>query len=339
MEYRNLGTSGVKVSVIALGAMNFGPNPSGNWIGKGTPKDEAIEITRYAVEQGVNFIDTADLYGGGVSEEYLGEALEGIREGVVLATKVNAPMGPGPNDKGLSAYHIKRACEGSLRRLRTDRIDLYQLHTASLEVPHEETLRALDDLVREGKVIYIGCSNYPGWKVAEAKGICDRMGWNHFVSVQPRYSLMYRGAELDILPVCDTYGLGLLPWSPLAAGLLSGKYSRSEKPADGTRWAGYPYNEQYESLTDVDWQIVEAVADIAAQRGVGSVQVACGWLLSRRAVSSVLGGARTVEQMKSYIAAADVTLTAEEVERLDTVSASKVEPSVVEPRPAPELVV
>jgi aryl-alcohol dehydrogenase-like predicted oxidoreductase len=148
---------------------------------------------------------------------------------------------------------------------------------------------------------------------------------------------MYRGTELDVLPVCDTYGLGLLPWSPLAAGLLSGKYSRTRKPEKGTRWAGYPYNEQYDSLTDVDWQIVETVADIAEKRGVGSVQVACAWLLSRKAVSSVLGGARTVEQMKSYITAADVTLTLEEIERLDRVSAFKVTPSEVEPRPSPRL--
>ncbi len=336
MKYRRLGTSGVKVSVIALGAMNFGPNPGGAWIGEGTCKDEAIRITRTAIDEGVNFIDTADLYQRGTSEEYLGEALEGVRDRVVLATKVNAPMGPGPNDRGLSAYHIKRACEDSLKRLRTDRIDLYQVHAVSYEVPHEETLRALDDLVREGKVIYIGCSNYPAWKIVEGVKLSEAHDWNGFVSVQPRYSLMYRGPELDVVPVCETYGLGILPWSPLAAGLLTGKYRRGSKPEPGSRWAGHPYDKQFEALTDADWTIVDALVEIAERRDVTPAQIACAWLLSRKAVSSVLGGARTVEQMLGYIGAADIDLTTEEVDRLDEVSAAKVTPDVVTRAQPPE---
>jgi len=320
MEYRRLGESGVKVSVIALGAMNFGPNPSKAWIGPGLTERDAIEITRVAFDMGVNFVDTADLYQRGVSEQYVGKAIEAFRDEIVLATKVNAPMGPGPNDGGLSAFHIKRACEASLERLRTDRIDLYQLHTASFAVPHDETLRALDDLVREGKVIYIGCSNYPAWMISEALGIQKLAGWNRFVSCQPRYNLLDRAVERDILPVCERHGLGILPWSPLSAGLLTGKYKRDTPPPQGTRWSVPPYCDRYEQIPDADWQTVETVAELAAERGCEPAQVACAWLLSRKAVASVLGGANSLGQMKAYIGAAEVTLTAEEVSRLDEVS-------------------
>lgn len=319
MEYRNLGKSGVKVSAIAVGAMNFGLNPGGAWIGPGLNEEDSVAILRYAYEQGVNFVDTADLYGSGVSESYVGAGIKDFRDEIVLATKVNAPMGPGPNDRGLSAYHLKRACEGSLKRLQTDRIDLYQLHTATFDVPHEETLRALDDLIREGKVIYIGCSNYPAWMVAEARGLCELHNWNQFVSVQPLYNLRVRAVELDVLPVCERYGLGLLPWSPLAAGLLSGKYRRGETPTGG-RWSVYPYKDQFANLSEQEWSIVETVVAIAQERGCEPAQVACAWLLSRQAVASVLGGANSLEQMKTYIGAADVKLTAEEVARLDEVS-------------------
>ena len=321
MEYRNLGNSGVKVSVIAVGAMNFGLNKSkgGAWIGPGLDEQASVEIVRSAYEQGVNFIDTADLYQGGVSEEYVGKGVQGFRDEVVIATKVNAPTGPGVNSRGLSAYHIKRACEGSLKRLGTDRIDLYQLHCCSFEVPHEETLRALDDLIREGKVIYIGCSNYPAWMITEALGIQRLMNSDRFISAQPRYNLLDRSVETDILPVCERGGLGLLPWSPLSAGLLSGKYQRGQKPTSG-RWSVHPYNRQFDRLEDWKWKTVEAVVEIAKAHGAEPAQVACAWLLSRKALSSVLGGANSVEQMKSYIGTADVKLTAEDVAKLDEVS-------------------
>jgi len=320
MEYRNLGNSGVKVSVIALGSMNFGPNPSKAWIGPGLDEQQAVEITRYAFEQGVNFVDTADLYQSGVSEEFVGTAIADFRDEIVLATKVNAPMGPGPNDRGLSAFHIKRACEASLRRLKTNRIDLYQLHSASFEVPHDETLRALDDLVREGKVIYIGCSNYPAWMIAEALGLQQLMGWNRFITCQPRYNLLDRSIERDILPVCERHGLGILPWSPLAAGFLSGKYRKGQPPPEGSRWSVHPYDKRYAQVPERDWNVVETVVAMAEERGCEPAQVACAWLLSRRSLPSVLGGPNSLEQMKTYIGTADVTLSAEEVQRLDEVS-------------------
>jgi len=320
MQYRTLGDSGVKVSVIALGAMNFGPNPSKAWIGPGIPEDEAVRITRFAFEQGVNFIDTADLYQQGVSETYVGTAIKDFRDEIVLATKVNAPMGPGPNDRGLSAFHITRACEASLRRMQTDRIDLYQLHSVSFEVPHEETLRALEDLVRDGKVIYIGCSNYPAWMIAEALGIQRMMGWSRFVSAQPRYNLLDRTIERDVLPVCERNGLGILPWSPLAAGFLSGKYHKGQPPPEGSRWSVHPYAQRYAQTPDSDWDVVEAVRAIASERGCEPAQVACAWLLSRKALASVLGGANSLDQMKTYIGAADVKLSADEVKRLDDLS-------------------
>ncbi len=319
MEYRNLGNSGVKVSVIALGSMNFGANPGKSWIGPGLSEEDSVAIVRSAHEQGVNFIDTADLYQRGVSEEYVGKGIQGFRDEIVLATKVNAPMGPGPNGGGLSAFHIKRACEASLKRLQTDRIDLYQLHTCTFSVPHEETLRALEDLVREGKVIYIGCSNYAAWMITEALGIQERHGWNKFVSVQPLYNLRNRAIELDVLPVAERHGLGILPWSPLAAGLLSCKYQRGVTPTEG-RWSVYPYRDQFEKLTDQEWELLDTVTAIAKEREVKPAQVACAWLLSRKAVSSVLGGANSLEQMNDYIGTAAVTLTADEVARLDQVS-------------------
>jgi len=337
MEYRNLGNSGVKVSTIAVGAMNFGLNPGKAWIGPGLDEQQSVEILRYAYDQGVNFVDTADLYGSGVSETYVGIGIRDFRDHVVLATKVNAPMGPGPNDRGVSAFHIKRACEASLKRLQTDRIDLYQLHVASFDVPHEETLRALDDLVREGKVIYLGCSNYPAWMIAEAWGMCELHNWNHFISAQPLYNLRNRAIELDVLPVCERHGLGILPWSPLAAGLLSGKYRRGESPEDG-RWSVYPYKDQFADLTDREWSIVEAVVEIARERVCEPAQVACAWLLSRKAVSSVLGGPNSLEQMKTYIGTAEVKLTAEEVARLDAVSEAPVD-AVPGPSWSPALVV
>ena len=320
MLYRNLGNSGVKVSIIGLGTMNFGPNPSKAWIGPGLDEKQAVEIVRWSHEQGVNFIDTADLYQAGVSEQYVGKGIEGIRDGIVLATKVNGPMGPGPNDRGLSAFHIVRACEGSLRRLRTDRIDLYQLHVCSFEAPHEETLRALEDLVRSGKVIYIGCSNYPAWMITEALGICRINGWGRFIACQPRYNLIDRQIERDILPVCERHGLGILPWSPLAAGLLSGKYRRGQEPPEGTRWSVHPYKDRYKQITDRQWNVVETLVKIADAHGCEPAQVACAWLLSRKALSSVLAGPNSLEQMKSYVAAAEVKITAEEVARLDDVS-------------------
>ena len=317
MEYRKLGNSGLKVSVIALGAMNFGENKSKDnaWIGPGLNAEESEKIVKVAYENGVNFIDTADLYQSGVSEEYVGRGVRGFRDEVVIATKVNAPTGPGVNSRGLSAFHIKRACDYSLKRLDTDRIDLYQLHTQSFEVPHEETLRALDDLVREGKVIYVGCSNYDAWMITEALGIQKELG-SRFISAQPLYNLLDRKVERDILPVCERHGLGILPWSPLAAGLLTGKYEKGKPPASG-RWSVHPYDKRFADIPDSHWNVVDILRELAGKHECEPAQIACAWLLSRKAVSSVLGGANSVQQMESYIKTAEIKLEKADVRRLD----------------------
>ena len=217
MEYRTLGRTGVQVSPLCLGAMNFG-GPAG--------EDESIAIINRALDGGINFIDTANVYNGGESERIVGKALKenGRRDHVVLATKVHGVVGPGPNDQGDSRYHIIRACEDSLRRLQTDHIDLYQLHRPPMRNPQDETLRAFDDLVRAGKVVYVGCSTHPAWMVMEALAISERQNLVRYISEQPPYNLLDRRIENELIPLCQKYGLGILPWSPLAGGILAGRY-------------------------------------------------------------------------------------------------------------------
>ncbi|HZG65536.1 MAG TPA: aldo/keto reductase, partial [Herpetosiphonaceae bacterium] len=220
--YRSLGRTGVQVSPLCLGAMNFG-DP--------TPEDESLRIIDTALERGINFIDTANVYNQGESERIVGRALQrnGRREDVVLATKVHGTMGPGPNDQGNSRYHIIRACEDSLRRLQTDHIDLYQMHRPSLDIPQDETLRALDDLVRSGKVRYVGCSTHPAWMVMEAIATSERLGITRYISEQPPYNLLDRRIENELVPLAQRHGLALLPWSPLAGGILAGRYNNMEE--------------------------------------------------------------------------------------------------------------
>ena len=230
MKYRMLGRTGVMVSSLCLGTMNFGDPTSEN---------ESATIINRALDAGINFLDTANVYNGGESERIVGRALRenGQRDRVVLATKVYGVMGPGPNEQGVSRYHIVQACEDSLRRLQTDRIDLYQMHRPSLTVPIDETLRALDDLVRAGKVRYIGCSTYPAWMVMEALGISERYNLARYVSEQPPYNLLDRRVENELIPLCQKYGLAVLPWSPLAGGILAGRYPPAETIAEGSRAA------------------------------------------------------------------------------------------------------
>ena len=232
MEYRSLGRTGVLVSPLCLGAMNFG-GPTG--------KEDSIAIINRALDGGINFIDTANVYNAGESERIVGEALResGRRDEIVLATKLHGRVGDGPNDEGASRYHLLRACEDSLRRLQTDHIDLYQLHRPSLTIPQDETLRAFDDLVRAGKVRYIGCSTFPAWKVMEALSISERQGLARYVSEQPPYNLVDRRIENELVPLCEKYGLGILPWSPLAGGLLAGRYPPGEELPEGSR--GRPF--------------------------------------------------------------------------------------------------
>lgn len=318
MEYRQLGSSGLRVSTMTLGTMGWGgtgwATPVGNVDVAGAREQIAV-----AREAGVNLIDTADVYSNGLSEEILGEAIGGDRDDVLIATKARMPMGTGPNDAGLSRHHILRAAEGSLRRLRTDYIDLYQVHEWDGRTPLEETLRALDDLVRSGKVRYVGASNYAAWHLMKALGISERRGFERFVSQQIYYSLQNRDAETELVPLSIDQGVGILVWSPLAGGLLSGKYRRGIEAPAGSRhlseWDEPPVNDETKL-----YDTIEALVSIGEARGVSAAQVALAWLLSRPAVTSVIVGARTTDQLRDSLRAADLELGAEELARLDKVS-------------------
>ncbi len=319
MEMRTLGRSGLKVSVLTMGTMTFGG--SGNFANVGeTDVAEARKQVDQCLEAGVNLIDTADVYSGGRSEEIVGEVLDGRRDGVLVATKVRFPMGPGPNDAGLSRHHIVRGCEASLRRLRTDHIDLYQLHERDGITPVEETLEALDQLVRQGKVRYVGASNFAAWHLMKALGVAERDRLPRFVSHQIHWSLQCRDAEYELVPSAVDQGVGILVWSPLAGGLLSGKYRRDRQPEGTARhlteWSEPPVRDQ-EAL----WRIVDALVEIGEGHGVSAAQVALAWLLGRAGVSSLVIGARTGEQLADNLAAAQLQLGAEERARLDEVSA------------------
>jgi len=318
MRYRQLGASGLRVSVLTMGTMTFGGTGGFASVGS-TDLDGARRQLDRCLEAGVNLVDTADVYSGGLSEEIVGQALEGRRDDVLLATKARMPMGDGPNDAGLSRHHLVRSCEASLRRLRSDHIDLYQVHEWDGQTPLEETLQALDDLVHAGKVRYVGCSNYAGWQLMKALGIAERQGLARFVSQQIHYTLQAREAEYELLPIALDQGLGVLVWSPLAGGLLSGKYRRGEAGPAGSRhlsgWDEPPVRDQ-----ELLYDIVEVVVEVAKERGVSPAQVALAWLLERPAVTSLIVGARTEEQLADNLGAADLSLSGEELARLEQVS-------------------
>jgi aryl-alcohol dehydrogenase-like predicted oxidoreductase len=323
MEYRQLGRSGLKISVITMGTMTMGGKGGFAKVGN-VGLDEARRQIDLCLDAGVNLIDTADIYSMGASEEIIGEALGGQRKGsVLIASKARFAMGAGPNDGGLSRYHLVRACEASLRRLRTDVIDLYQVHEWDGLTPLDETLEALDMLVRQGKVRYIGCSNYSGWHLMKALGLSEREHRQRFVSQQIHYTLEAREAEYELIPISLDQGLGVLVWSPLAGGLLSGKHRRDQAAPEGTRqlagWSEPPIRDENRL-----WNIVEEIVAIAQARGISGAQVALAWLLGRAAVTSVVIGGRTEAQFKDNLAAADLLLTPEERQRLDGVSAPPV---------------
>jgi aryl-alcohol dehydrogenase-like predicted oxidoreductase len=322
MEYRQLGRSGLKISTITLGTMTMGGKGNFSKVGN-VGLDEARRQIDLCLDAGVNLIDTADVYSTGASEEIIGDALGGKRKaGVLIATKARFPMGDGPNDRGLSRHHLIEACEASLKRLKTDVIDLYQVHQWDGLTPLEETIDALDSLVRQGKVRYIGASNFSGWHLMKALAVSDRTLRQRFVSQQIHYTLEAREAEYELVPVSIDQGLGILVWSPLAGGLLSGKHRRGESP-EGTRqlagWGEPPIRDE-----DRLWAIVDVLVAIAEARGVSGAQVALAWLLGRPAVTSVIIGGRTEAQLKDNLGAADLVLTVEERQRLDTVSAPPV---------------
>jgi aryl-alcohol dehydrogenase-like predicted oxidoreductase len=320
MEHRQLGRSGLRVSVLCLGTMGFGGG-GGKFAAVGDI--DVAGATRQldmCLDAGVTFVDTANIYTTGASEEIVGDAIGSRRDQLVLATKARFAMGEGPNDAGLSRRHLIRECEASLRRLKTDYIDLYQVHEWDGITPLEETLEALDALVRSGKVRYVGCSNYSGWQMTKALGISERIGYQRFVSQQVYYSLQARDIEYEIVPACLDQGLGILVWSPLAGGLLSGKYRRGKDGPAGSRhlldWSEPPVRDP-EGLYD----IVEALVEIGEEHGVSAAQIALAWLLGRPGVTSVIVGARTEEQLADNLGAVNVELSAEQRSRLDELSA------------------
>lgn len=326
MEHRNLGTSGLKVPVLCLGAMTFGEADAKSFMhGVGSDEKTSFAILDRALERGVSFIDTADVYGqDGLSERVVGTWMaEGKkRDKVILATKFRFRMGEGPNASGGSRFHVVRAVEESLRRLRTDRIDLYQIHMQDADTPEEETLRALDDLVKAGKVLYLGASNYTAYRLTDSQWISKTEHLHRFVALQMQYSLLVRDLEREHVPLCEKFGLGVLPWSPLAAGFLSGKYERGAPPPAGGRLESEKWKERFAQYDDDrGWRTVEAVKRVARERGTTPSAVALAWLLAKPVVSSVIFGARSLEQLDANLAAADVNLTTEEVTALDEASA------------------
>ncbi len=322
LKYNQLGGTGLFVSEICLGAMTFGGNAdAGFWKAIGALGQADVDkIVGRALAKGVNFIDTADVYSFGQSERLVGQALKNLgtaRKDVVIATKVFGEMGPGPNDRGASRGHIMDSVRGSLERLQTDHIDLYQIHGNDTVTPIEETLRALDDLTRQGLVRYVGVSNWQAWKIARAVGLSEAKGYARFETLQAYYSIAGRDLERELVPMLTQEKLGLMVWSPLAGGLLSGKFGPGAPAAEGARRATFDF-----PPVDKDraWACVAAMREIGKARGVSVARVALAWVLGKPHVMSVIIGAKTAEQLDDNLAAVGLTLTAEETAKLDEVS-------------------
>lgn len=305
MNYRQLGNAGLMVSEIGLGTNQFG--------GKVDLKTTK-EIIRAAVEAGINLIDTADVYQDGRSEEFIGKAVSGIRDQVLIATKVHYPVGEGPNQRGSSRQHIMEGVEASLRRLNVDVIDLYQLHDWDQRTPIQETMRALDDLISSGKVRYLGASNFSSWQVTHANALAELKGWSAFVSVQPHYNMLVRGIEEELLPACEYFGWGVLPYFPLAGGFLTGKYRQDEEPPEGSRGETSEYVQGF--MSPENYRRIERLEDFAQDRGHTMTELAHAWLLSQPQVSSVISGATRVEHVTSNARAAGWKLTEGEQEEV-----------------------
>ena len=309
MEYRRLGKSGLKVSEVGLGGNNFGW-----WADEPT----SFAVINHALDIGVNFVDTADVYDRGHSEEFVGKAVKGKRSQVIIATKFGGSMGDSPNERGGSRYYIMKAVDASLRRLQTDYIDLYQMHFPDPTTPIEETLRALDDLVRSGKVRYIGCSNFAAWQLCEALWTSRANNLQSFMTVQPRYNLYDRQIERELVPCCQAYSIGVIPYSLLAGGFLTGKYRQGEAPPDG-RLAGQ-MSASSGLFKEANWNRVTKLEAFATERGHTMVELAIAWLLAKPWLSTVIAGARKTEQVSANVAAAEWKLTAEEVAEVEAIS-------------------
>ena len=308
MEYRDLGLTGVKVSPLCLGTMNF-PEPSG--------EAASIEMMNLALDGGINFFDTANVYNQGESEKIVGRVLKesGRRDEVVLATKVYGRMGDGPNDGGVSRYHIVRSCEESLRRLQTDHIDLYQLHRPGLNVPQDETLRAFDDLISAGKVRYIGCSTHPAWMVMESLAISEKYGLAHYVSEQPPYNLLDRRIENELVPLALKYGLALLPWSPLAGGILAGRYSSESHYPEGSRAERADFFRP--RINQPGLETAAKLGTMADERGLSPSQLALLWVKDQPGVTSPIIGPRTIAHLKDAMGIVDMALDEADIPLFD----------------------
>ena len=320
MEYRQLGHSGLRISALTLGTMTFGGRGGFSAVGA-TGIDGARRQVDMCLDAGVNLIDTADVYSGGLAEEITGEVIKGRRDTLLLSSKVRMAMGDGPNDAGLSRQHIIAGCEASLRRLGTDHIDIYHVHEWDGQTRLEETLSALNSLVSAGKVRYLAASNYAGWQLMKALAVADSHGFERFAAQQVYYSLEARDAEYELVPLAVDQGLGILVWSPLAGGLLSGKYRRNGSPESGTRQVSGTWNEPPVRTREKLYDTVEILVDIAGAHGASPAQVALAWLLGRPAVTSVIIGVRTDEQLLDNLGGASLLLSADERAALDKVSA------------------
>jgi len=311
MEYRQFGRSSVKVSCLCLGCMNFGSR---------TSRDESVRIIHEAVEQGINFLDTANIYSQGLSEQIVGEALAegGRRDGVFLATKCTSRMGKGPNSSGSNRYHIMQQCEASLQRLKTDHIDLYQMHQMDLDTALDETLRALDDLVRQGKVVYTGTSKYAPAVLVEALMLAEKYGWSKFLSEQPPYNLLDRRIEDELVWTCMRHGVGIIPWAPMATGILSGQYSRGASPPQASRAAhgGVPDVR----LTREAVERTRRIAELAAEKGVTPAEYSLAWVLRRPGITAPIVGVRTMEHLHSALSAIDIRFGDDELARIDEIA-------------------
>lgn len=321
MKYRLLGRTGVWVSEISLGAMTFGgkDHPVFSTLGA-LGQQDVDRLVGTALDAGINFVDTADVYADGESEELLGRAIGSRRRDVVLGTKLMAPVGPGPNDLGLSRLHVMRALEDSLRRLNTDYIDLYQIHNWDHVTPIEETLGALDDAVRQGKVRYLGCSNLAAWQISKALGISALHNQAKFVANQTLYSLLSRDAERDLVPLAEDAGLSLTVWQPLAGGFLTGKFDRGGATTEPDSRRARTGSDFIPFEEEQGFRVVDVLQSVAKRHEVSPARVAIAWLLAQRAVTSVIVGARKLEQLTDNIAASDLTLTAQDLAELDEVS-------------------
>ncbi|MCZ6677909.1 MAG: aldo/keto reductase [Candidatus Poribacteria bacterium] len=308
MEYRSLGSSGVQVSQMCLGAMMFG---------EPTNEADSIEIIERALDAGINFIDTANVYNQGESERVVGKAICAVRDDVVIATKVRGSMGEGVNQSGTNRYHIMTQVEASLKRLGTDRIDLYYLHSPDPTTPIEESLRALDDCVRQGKVRYIGCSNFHAWRICEALWVSDRMNLDRFACVQPLYNIVNRDIEVELLPFCRQHGVGVVSYSPLARGVLSGKYLPGQPPPPGSRAARRDRRMLQTELRDESYEVAQALKPLADAHGKTLTQFALAWVLANPIITSVIIGPRTMEQLEDNLGGLDCTLSAEDEAAID----------------------